>query len=1385
MSRIISLLSVAALLLGICSAPALALPPDDYLGDSGIYVGVPNQRPAPNVLIVIDTSRSTLSKAAGDRYDTGASYSGRYNNDLIYYTGQDGLFDPRLELGGNSPVRVDGVTCVATYQEENPPGSGQMVTMTVNVREILRDFGTYSGGGSEKAPNLAGGGGQGTPGACATASNGQAYATGHYLNYQETVAPPTEDNLVIQHTHTETRRVRVGSKWVDQVVSVTHNYRLIQNVVGPSLAYMEPGVGSEGSGANRLDWTMYWAVDDTLTPTHEINGTGALVSGFTGQDGWRLGVEGYKTGAAELTLDTVRQAFYDALAPAINGASPSVNFGFVTYNPQNQGAVLGAELRAYGSDPSSLIAALPEMDTCSSRTRPDGTEDWDCPDVIAAGPQRPQSEALYDAGYYLRASYIDTNGAILSKQDININAQVAKPNPCGYNHIIFLTNGLPNQDTNTPDIGDWDGDGYETDSEDYGLGTHWIDDVAYFLKHEATVNGVPNGPNNPGITTHVVLAFQNDDILMRRTATNGGGAFYNVFNTEQLAKALQEIIVNIVSESNTAFVAPVVPASSTNRTISSNRVYLGLFKPQSNAPWRGNLKKYKVSSGNELLDVHGHRATNTAGDFIYSQSYWGTATFAGVEKILSAEDPRLRNVVSPSYNPNLSPGDTGYASPDPDGGDGGIVDAGGIGGTLLARDFSTNPRKIITFLSSSNSAVTTGEPDLMASQNAFSTANTSCGGSNCITPATLGVADDAARDRLIDYLHGYNSLGPVYPTTAKREWILGDILHSKPLVFNYTKYSDNVEGTCYASGSTSLPIPTHTTGQPPPNSSYNTTFIFVGANDGMMHAFRDCDGEEVWAFIPPLLLDDLRYYPQQGHEYFVDAPPSLYIHDYDGDGNIEPDNGDKVVLLFGLRRGGGNAYLTPNDPRGAYYALDVTDPLNPKGMWQRTFSELGETWSQPRLAKVKDGTTDKVVMFVGAGYDNNEDRRWGNTQNFPVSTVSSPVNPITNTDTTVATNDGDPGVSNAGVTSATGGSQLNPKGRGLYAIEIASLSKDANLKYVPSFSQSGNLVWAYVYGESTTTTNASNIATNSNLTFSIPSDLAVLDWDDDGYADRIYVGDTGGQMWRFNLPLTTVAGVRQGVKANWTGDVIFRSNPGSDSTNGHKIFYRPSVARNGSHAMLYFGTGDREHPLNLASHDRMYMLFDRGQGLANPADGMGVKTESNLIDVTDNTLQESSDSTAINNVFNALYADSNYGWYIRLENPGEKMLAPPVIFFGQAFYTTYAPLTSGQSNCEVGNLGTSRLYHLDFRTGEAVYNYVADNTQSAPSGNERALKDGAILMKADRVRVLGEGIPSGIVTLMDASGKVTMMISASNRVGTYAAPDVKLITPVYWMQWNN
>jgi type IV pilus assembly protein PilY1 len=159
-------------------------------------------------------------------------------------------------------------------------------------------------------------------------------------------------------------------------------------------------------------------------------------------------------------------------------------------------------------------------------------------------------------------------------------------------------------------------------------------------------------------------------------------------------------------------------------------------------------------------------------------------------------------------------------------------------------------------------------------------------------------------------------------------------------------------------------------------------------------------------------------------------------------------------------------------------------------------------------------------------------------------------------------------------------------------------------------------------------------------------------------------------------------------------------------------------------------------------------------------------------------------------------ADYYHGWMIKMNfdydtgNPstlvGEKMLAAPVMFNGEAYYTTYAPLEdpSLSDPCAVGNLGTSRLYHLSAHTGEAIFNYdLGNDADVLEDGSRAGAEDGSVLKRSDRTRTLGQGIPSGIVTLIDASGRVTMMISSSNRVETYNAADIKLISPVYWMQW--
>ena len=164
---------------------------------------------------------------------------------------------------------------------------------------------------------------------------------------------------------------------------------------------------------------------------------------------------------------------------------------------------------------------------------------------------------------------------------------------------------------------------------------------------------------------------------------------------------------------------------------------------------------------------------------------------------------------------------------------------------------------------------------------------------------------------------------------------------------------------------------------------------------------------------------------------------------------------------------------------------------------QADFSELGQTWSTPNFGLVKNSSGEVVLAaFVGAGYDNlNEDGRFGNTQGFTNSDVSPPTadaGHITSSATVTPTKDGATPVTN------------NPKGRGIYAFEVATIGAGG----VPTIATSATKVWDFIYGETSNTYNS------TRLTHSFPTDITVLDTDYDGFVDRLYAGDTGGQVWR-------------------------------------------------------------------------------------------------------------------------------------------------------------------------------------------------------------------------------------------------------------------------------
>jgi type IV pilus assembly protein PilY1 len=140
--------------------------------------------------------------------------------------------------------------------------------------------------------------------------------------------------------------------------------------------------------------------------------------------------------------------------------------------------------------------------------------------------------------------------------------------------------------------------------------------------------------------------------------------------------------------------------------------------------------------------------------------------------------------------------------------------------------------------------------------------------------------------------------------------------------------------------------------------------IYCGANDGMLHAFDAESGEELFAYVPNLVFENLKSLtdPAYSHQYFVDLTPSIKK----GVG-ILGGSAQKTLLVGGLRKGG-----------KGYFALDITAAKNissetdvaGRALWEFpkvTDPDLGYSFSKPVTVKSNSSTHPWVVIF-GNGY---------------------------------------------------------------------------------------------------------------------------------------------------------------------------------------------------------------------------------------------------------------------------------------------------------------------------------------------------------------------------------------------------------------------------------
>jgi type IV pilus assembly protein PilY1 len=215
--------------------------------------------------------------------------------------------------------------------------------------------------------------------------------------------------------------------------------------------------------------------------------------------------------------------------------------------------------------------------------------------------------------------------------------------------------------------------------------------------------------------------------------------------------------------------------------------------------------------------------------------------------------------------------------------------------------------------------------------------------------ALLQPSDTSGQKRL-DYLRGdrtkeVRNAGGVF-RNRNPSTVLGDIVDSAPVFVGQPpfRYSDSLEAAAYSTFKRTTRAP----------------MLYVGANDGMVHAFSADDGRESWAFIPDPVFKNLIELtkPTYQHRFFVDGSPSM--------GDAFYSSAWHTVLVGGLNNGG-----------QGIYALDITNPTTnteseaaARYLWEftdRNDIDLGLTYSRPVIARMKNG---KWAAIFGNGYNN-------------------------------------------------------------------------------------------------------------------------------------------------------------------------------------------------------------------------------------------------------------------------------------------------------------------------------------------------------------------------------------------------------------------------------
>ncbi len=408
-------------------------------------------------------------------------------------------------------------------------------------------------------------------------------------------------------------------------------------------------------------------------------------------------------------------------------------------------------------------------------------------------------------------------------------------------------------------------------------------------------------------------------------AVNANGQYFSAKNPSQLSNGL----TTALSQINARVGAGAAAATSTlNPVAGDNYAYVASYTTQD---WIGNLEQRSVNVNTGVVSQDANWCVeNIAAATCASPSTVGTDAYGSAICITSGAtsatcaSPGTFDSSNNTCTVSIATACTGTLPPK-------------VAASSDTRNIYVASAGSLAAFSLANVNASYFNPALLSQYSTLSTAQQS----------------NATAANLVNYLRGQKGYEIAASNATNnqvfryRKAVMGDAIESTPAYIKKPLYNYADQG--YSAFVTA--------------QSSRAGAVYLGTNDGMLHAFDSATGNENWAFIPTPVLPNMYLLADNNyanlHKYYVNG--DITIDDVCTANCTSASATWKTILVGGLHGGG-----------KGYYALDITSPTSPTLLWEYTTSNnanLGYSFGRPVVTKMSNGTW---VVLLTTGYNNTD-----------------------------------------------------------------------------------------------------------------------------------------------------------------------------------------------------------------------------------------------------------------------------------------------------------------------------------------------------------------------------------------------------------------------------